>query len=139
MKYSVDTNVLSELTKPAPSPLVVDWLRRHETESAISSIVLGELRFGILLLPAGRKRTKLVRWFEEGVERFPVIDFDGDTASVWAALLAKLRHSGSAMPIKDSLIAASAKRHNLMVATRNVADFQRASVKIVNPFAAKSP
>jgi predicted nucleic acid-binding protein len=138
LKYSVDTNVLSELTKPAPSPLVVDWLRRHETELAISSIVLGELRFGILLLPAGRKRTKLVRWFEEGVKRFPVIDFDGDTASVWAELLAKLRHSGSAMPIKDSLIAASAKRHNLIVATRNVADFQRASVKIVNPFATKS-
>jgi predicted nucleic acid-binding protein len=57
VKYLVDANVLSEPTKPAPDPRVVAWLRAHEPDIAVDPVILGELRFGILILPKGRKRT----------------------------------------------------------------------------------
>ena len=64
MKYLVDANVLSEPTKPIPDPRVVAWLRAHEPDLAVDPVILGELRFGILILPKGRKRTTLERWFD---------------------------------------------------------------------------
>jgi toxin FitB len=66
VKYLVDANVLSEPTKPRPDPRVVAWLRAHEQDIAVDPVILGELRFGILVLPKGKKRTALERWFEEG-------------------------------------------------------------------------
>ena len=134
MKYLADTNVLSELTKPSPHAAAIEWLSLHESELVVSSIGLGELQYGILLLPAGRKRTRLLKWFAEGVQRFPTLDFDAGAAEAWAELLARLKKKGLAMPIKDSLIAAIAKKHDLVVATRNVSDFQHARVKLVDPF-----
>ena len=62
MKFLVDANVLSEATKPAPEPRVIEWLRVHERDLAVDPIILGELRFGILLLAKGKKRTALERW-----------------------------------------------------------------------------
>jgi len=67
--YLVDANILSEPTKPAPQPKVVEWLRRNEAEIAVDPIILGELRFGILLLPKGRRRARLEEWFEAGIQR----------------------------------------------------------------------
>ncbi len=66
MKYLVDFNVLSEPTKPAPDPRVIEWLRANEPEIAVDPVILGELRFGILILPWGRKRAALERWFDAG-------------------------------------------------------------------------
>jgi predicted nucleic acid-binding protein len=63
VKYLVDANVLSEPTKPKPDARVVAWLRAHEPDIAIDPVILGELRFGILSLPKGRKRASLERWF----------------------------------------------------------------------------
>ena len=137
MKYLADTNVLSEPTKPRPNAAVIEWLRHHESELVVSPIVLGELQYGILLLPSGRKRTRLLKWFAEGVRRFPALDFDIAAADAWARLLVRLKQKGQAMSIKDSLIAAVAKKHGLVVVTRNIADFQHASVKLVNPFDGK--
>ena len=134
MKYLVDANVLGEPTKPEPIDAVVDWLRKHESELVVSSIVLGELQYGIFLLPAGSKRTRLMKWFEQGVKRFPSLDFDSGVAEQWARLLASLKKKGNAMPIKDSMIAATAKAHGLIVATQNTSDFKPASVKTLNPF-----
>lgn len=134
MKYLVDANVLSEPTKPAPHTAVVDWLRSNERELAVNSIILGELEYGILLLPAGRRRTRLAQWFAAGVQRMRVLDFDAAAASEWARLLARLKAKGQSMPIKDSLIAASARAHGLIVATRNVTDFRHAGVPVENPF-----
>jgi predicted nucleic acid-binding protein len=132
--YLVDANVLGEPTRPAPNPTVVQWLRRHERELVIDPIVLGELRFGILLLPRGKKRTALERWFDEGVERLQCLPWEAETGLRWAVLLAGLRAAGKAMPIKDSLIAATALQHDLVVATRNTADFGKAGVRVVDPF-----
>ena len=135
MKFLVDANVLSEATKAVPSEAAVDWLRRHEHVVAVNTVVLGELEFGILLLPSGRRRKRLESWFSNVVEILPVLDMDRETARVWAALLARLRKKGRAMPLKDSLIAASALQHGLAVATRNSGDFAHCGVKLVDPFA----
>lgn len=134
MKYLVDANVLSEPTKPAPDPRVVAWLRAHEPEIAVDPVIVGELRFGILLLPKGRKRAVLERWFDAGVRRLHCLPWEADTGLKWAELLARLRTTGKSMPVKDSLIAATALVHGLAVATRNRADFLNAGVRIVDPF-----
>ena len=134
MKYLVDANVLSEPTKPAPDARVVAWLRQHERDLAVNPIILGELEYGILLLPASRRRTRLEQWFAAGVQRLRVLDFDTTTAAAWARLLARLKKKGRAMPIKDSLIAATALAYGLTVATRNTTDFRNTGVEIENPF-----
>ena len=134
MKFLVDSNVLSETTKPHPDGRVSDWLLRNEQDLAINPIVLGKMEYGILLLPSGGKRRRLQEWFTVGSERLRVVDFDQPTGAHLASLLARLKTSGLSMPIKDSLIAASALAHDLTVATRNIADFRHAGVRLVNPF-----
>ncbi|HSP67402.1 MAG TPA: PIN domain-containing protein [Bryobacteraceae bacterium] len=134
MKYLVDANVLSEPTKPAPDVRVIEWLRANEREIAVDPFILGELRFGILILPRGRKRAALERWFDGGVGCLQCLPWDADTGLEWAELLARLRRTGKAMPVKDSLIAATAAVHNLAIATRNRADFANAGVSVVDPF-----
>jgi len=134
MKYLVDTNVLSEPTKSQPALAVIQWLKKHESELLLNPIVLGELQYGILLLPSGKKRTRLLKWFAAGVARFAVLDFDSATADAWARLLAKLKRDGKAMPIKDSLIAATAKQHRLTIVTRDTNDFEACGVKLLKPW-----
>lgn len=134
MDYLVDANVLSEPTRPQPAAAVVDWLRTHDRRLFVNPIVLGELEYGILLLRAGRRRAQLEKWFVEGTKRLRVLDIDAQTAKVWAGLLAELKGKGLAMPVKDSLIAASARQHHLAVATRNTHDYRHAGVALVNPF-----
>jgi len=132
-RYLVDANVLSEATKPVPDQRVIDWLAHNESELAVDPIILGEIRFGILLLPRGRRRSRLERWFEDGVQRLQCIPWEASTGMRWAELLARLRAEGRAMPIKDSFIAASALAHDLAVATLNRRDFDAAGVIVVDP------
>ena len=131
--YLVDANVLSEATRPDPDQRLVEWLRGNEPELAVDPIILGELRFGILLLARGRCRTRLERWFEEGVRRLQCIPWEASTGLRWAELLASLRRSGRAVPIKDSLIAATALSHDLTIATLNRRDFEATGVTLVDP------
>jgi toxin FitB len=113
----------------------VAWLRAHEREMAVDPVILGELRFGILILPRGRKRADLERWFDTGASVLQCLPWDANTGLRWAELLARLRSEGKAMPIKDSLIAATALAHGLSIVTRNRADFLNAGVSVVDPFA----
>jgi predicted nucleic acid-binding protein len=132
--YLVDANVLSEATKAKPDVKVVDWLRHNESELVLDPIILGEIRFGIHLLPAGKRRRRLETWFNEGVARIACLSWGVETGLRWAKLLADLRSAGKAMPIKDSLIAATALVHDLTIVTRNQTDFRVARVKLLDPF-----
>jgi len=135
VKHLVDANVLSEATKPGPDPQIVEWLRRNERTLVVDPIVLGEVRYGILLLDRGTRRTKLEQWVDRGVGRIQCIPFDSAVGMRWAQLLADLRHRGRPMSIKDSLIAATALTHDLAVATLNRRDFEPADVRLVDPSA----
>lgn len=134
MKFIADANLLSEPTKPEPSPQVLEWLWHHEEHLAVTPIILGELEYGILLLTSSKRKKQLQVWFEKIRSTVCCLDFDSKVASSWVHLLARLKANGCAMPIKDSLIAASAIAHNLTLATRNVRDFQNAKVDLINPF-----
>jgi toxin FitB len=133
MARFLDANVLSEATKPRPDDRVVDWLQRNERDIAVDPVIVGEVRFGILLLARGRRRARLERWFDAGVARLHCITWDAATGLRWAQLLADLRWSGRAMPVKDSLIAATALTHDLAIATLNRRDFEAAGVTLVDP------
>jgi predicted nucleic acid-binding protein len=134
MTHLVDANVLSEPTKPVPSRTVVDWLSRNEGDLVVDSIVLGELCIGVLALPPGRKRTRLEQWFAAVVQAIDCIPWDAAISRRWARLVVDLRRRGSAMPLLDGMIAATALEHDLTVATRNVGDFRKAGVRVVDPF-----
>jgi toxin FitB len=136
VKYLVDANVLKRANEAHPEPRVIEWLRANERDPVVDPIILGELRFGNLLLPKGKKRTSRERWFDTGVQRLYCLPWEAETGLRWAELLAGLRTTGKAMPIKDSLIAATALTHELIVATRNGSDFKKAGVPIVDPFVA---
>lgn len=134
MRFLIDANVLSEPTKAKPNEKVVKWLRHHEPDLAVDPVILGEVRLGILLLPKGKRRASLEQWFEAGIQRLHCVPWEAQTGLRWAELLASLRLSGRAMPIKDSLIAATALVYGLAVATRNRSDFEKAGVSVVDPF-----
>lgn len=133
--FLVDANVLSEATRPEPEPRVLEWLVLHEREIAVDPIILGEILFGILLLPIGKRRSRLEGWFQDGVERLHCLAWEAATGLRWARLLAELRARGQSMSVKDSLIAATALIHGLAVVTHNRSDFEKAGVEIVDPFA----
>lgn len=130
----VDANVLSEGSKPEPNPRALAWLAANMPNLAVDPVILGEVRYGILKMPAGRRRERLEAWFDAGVSRIRCLTWDRETGLRWATLLADLRARGRAMPIKDSLIAATALTHGLPIATRNGRDFETAGLEIIDPF-----
>ena len=134
MKCLVDANVLSEATKPQPDARVLHWLTGNQALLVVNPIILGELQYGILKLPDGHRRKGLLDWFAQGAKHLPSVEIDTTTASCWAHLMSDLRRQGLAMPIKDSLIAASALQYGFAVATRNTRDFEASKVPLVNPF-----
>jgi predicted nucleic acid-binding protein len=134
MTYLVDANVLSEPTKKRPNARVVAWLSANERNLVVDSVVLGELALGILVLPRSRKRARLERWFETVVEHIECLAWDASVSRRWAQLVADLRRKGNVLPLLDSMIAATALMHELTVATRNVGDFRRAGVRVIDPF-----
>ena len=134
MTYLVDANVLSEPTKPAPDAKVVGWLNAHEDDLVVDSIVLGEIFLGVLALPSGRKRAQLEQWFDAVAQTIECLPWDAAVSRRWARLVVDLKNKGRGMPVFDGMIAATALAHDLTVATRNVRDFGKAGVKVVNPF-----
>ena len=134
MIYLVDANVLSEPTRPAPSSKVIDWLGANEQDIVVDSMMLGELYIEILALPRGRKRIQLEQWFEALVRTIDCLPWDATIARRWALLVVDLKRRGEPLPLLDGMIAATALRHDLTIATRNTRDFKRAGVKVLNPF-----
>jgi predicted nucleic acid-binding protein len=135
MTHLVAANMISEQTKRVPSGKVVDRLSTNEGNLVVDSIVLGELCIGILALPRGRKRTQLEQWFDDVAQTIDCLPWDGTISRRWAKLVVDLKQTGVKLPLLDSMIAATALHHELTVATRNTRDFQRAGVKVLDPFA----
>lgn len=134
MMYLVDANVLSEPTKQSADSKVVAWLTANESNLIVDSIIIGELRVGILALPRGRKRDRLEQWFETLVDTIECIPWDSAISRRWAALVVDLKRRGETVPVLDGMIAATALQHDLIIATRNTRDFQKTGVKTFNPF-----
>ena len=97
MTYLVDGNALSEATRPKPDTGVIEWLRQNEHEIAVDPVILGEIQFGILVLPRGRRRQRLQQWFQRGVIRIQCLTWETASGLRWAKLLADLRVAGQAM------------------------------------------
>ncbi|MCI0413727.1 type II toxin-antitoxin system VapC family toxin [bacterium] len=135
MTFLVDVNVLSEPTKPAPVAKVVDWLMANEGDFVVNSIILGEIYLGVLRVPGGRKRAQLDRWFDAVVRTIDCLPWDAAVGLRWAELLVDLKRKGHALPLLDSMIAATALEHHLTVVTRNTRDFQKTGAKVFDPFA----
>ncbi len=134
MKYLADVNVLSEPTKQLAEPKVAQWLMVNHAEIVVDPIVMGEMWEGIVSLPEGRRKQNLVIWFGQSPASLICLDWTVRTSIVWAELRDDVRRRGFTVPVKDTLIAATAKLHGLTVATRNVGDFIRCGVPVVNPF-----
>jgi len=134
--FLVDTNVWSETIRKSPSPDVVQWLRDNERELFISAISIGEIKAGIDSLPAGKRRDAYQRWLTETCERMSgrILSFNTSVAVVWGQMLAQSNSAGEKLPAIDSQIAATAKRHSLVIATRNEKDFANTGVNTINPF-----
>ena len=109
-------------------------MRDHEGQIVVNPVVLGEIWYGIRLVAPGRGRDALESWFEEVVRRIRCVPLDANTGLRWAELLARLRSRGRPMPVKDSLIAATALARGLVVVTRNRRDFEPAGVEVLDPF-----
>ena len=121
-------------SKSQPNPLVMDWLIEAREEITVDPIVMGEIWQGIVALPEGRRKRNLIEWFTRRRVEFPCLDWTLETAIVWAELRDAIRRDGHTVSVTDTMIAATAKLHGLTVATRNVDDFIRCGVPVVNPF-----
>lgn len=138
MNLLLDTNVLSEVRRPAPSPKVLAWLDTIDEDRAFISVAsIAELRRGIALLDDGRRRTALAAWLAHDLPaRFAgrILPIDHAVAERWGDLMAQSRRTGVALSVMDGFFAASALVSNLTLVTRNVKDFTALGVPLHNPW-----
>ena len=136
MSFLVDTDVLSDPSRPQPSPKVDAWLVAHQSQIYTSAISIGEIKRGIERLPTGAKRNGLEKWLEAVLASMDgrILAYNSRVAETWGAMMANLERQGHPMPLTDSLIAAIAKRHTLTLVTRNTADFAHTGLRVANPF-----
>jgi predicted nucleic acid-binding protein len=131
----LDTNIVSQRIKPNPDEKVVGWLSRlPDSDSFLSVVSILELRTGIDLLPAGRKRRDLESWLVDSVRRGyrgRILPVSEEVADMCGRLIAKAKSEGSTPDVNDALIAATARVHGLTVATLNRTHFERLGVELV--------
>ena len=137
MNYLIDTNVLSEPRCKKPDPRVVAWLQTNTSHIYTSVLVLGEIRYGIEILPANSARkAEMLKWHKElvGVLAGRVLSINARVVEEWAKLQAETYLKRRVLPVIDSLLAATARRYQLTLATDNVKDFVDIGLKLFNPF-----
>ncbi len=137
MNYLVDTNVLSEPRQKRPQAKVVAWLKANESSLYTSVLVTGEIRYGIELLPANSaRRASLLLWYERllSILAGRVLSINARVAEEWARLQVEAQARNLVLPTVDSLLAATARRYSLVIATANVSDFKFSGVKLLNPY-----
>lgn len=134
----VDTNLVSELMRADPAPAVLDWFSRHDASTLhLSAICEAELRRGVALLPWGKRRDQLARAVEAVlVDDFAgrILPFDSAAAAAFAAVFVERRAAGRPISFQDCQIAATARAHGAVVATRNVSDFEDCGIEVVDPW-----
>ena len=135
----LDTNVLSETLRPAPSAAVLEWLSGQDPESVfLTTITQAELLYGIELLPAGKRKMHLHRAVEELLaEDFAgrILPFDESAARLFGPIAAHRAKLGRPISQPDAMIAAIARSRRSAVATRNTADFAHCGIRLIDPWA----
>lgn len=138
MRLLLDTNVMSEVTKPRPNESVLKWLHElDEDRTFISIISIAEIRRGVALMDSGRKRDALDEWLTHDLpQRFDnrIIPVEGPVALAWGNLMALAKRNGRGLASMDGLIAATAIAHDLTLATRNIKDFEGLGIDITDPW-----
>lgn len=137
MSWLLDADVLSQPAKKKGDVRVIAWLEAVQDDCYTSSIVIAQLAFWVRS-KRGRQREALQAWLTRLVDAMHgrILGFSVMVAQVWADQEHLLKATGQRMPIEDSYIAATARRHNLVIATGNEKDFQRPGLKVFNPFKA---
>lgn len=133
--YLLDTNVISELTRRVPALPVVAFLSGNHN-LWLSTIVLHELEFGLRLLALGQRRDRLRATLSEFITGYEdrVLPLERMGAEWAAHFRAQAHRAGRVLDLGDALIAGTAKAHDLVLATRNVADFGRLDLDVINPW-----
>ena len=134
----LDTNVVSELMRPEPAPMITAWIGKHATPSLfLTTITKAELRFDIEIMAPGKRREHLVasleRMLQTGFAR-RILPFDSGAARAYAVVAATRRRLGRPIAQADAQTAAIARVRRMVIATRNVQDFKYAAVDTVNPW-----
>jgi len=142
-RYLLDTNIISEVVRPAPSRSLLAWMAdRADEDLFVSALTIADVRRGVLELPAGRKRDRLDAWFS-GPEGPPalfagrVLPFDEAAGLIWARLMAEGTAAGRPRSALDTIIAATAAANDFIVVTGNEKDF--AGVEVFNPLKGARP
>lgn len=141
-RYLLDTNIISQVTKPVPSASLITWMAEQSDQNLfIASLTLAEIRRGLLEKPTGKKRRALERWFAgpEGPQALfagRILPIDEAAALNWARLMAEGTANGQPRSAFDMIIAAVAEANHCVVVTDNEKDF--AGIKIVNFLRAKN-
>lgn len=134
----LDTNVISEPLRREPAPRVVEWIDAQALETLyLSAITVAEIRSGIALLPAGKRRTGLLENLERRVLPLfagRVLPFDLPCTQTYAELIAKAQKAGLAIAAADGFIAATAATNGFAVATRDTSPFEAAGITVINPW-----
>jgi predicted nucleic acid-binding protein len=134
----LDTNVVSELLRVDPAAQVEAWLSEQDGASVyFTAVGEAELRYGVAILPAGKRRTALTKIIEDILEqdfRDRILAFDRAAARVYATISAKRRAAGRPISQFDCQIAAIAGAHGAAVATRNTADFAGCGIAVIDPW-----
>ena len=135
MTWLVDADVLSQPAKKKGDRRVIEWLEREESRCHTSTIVVAQLAYWVRT-KEGRTRDALQDWLRQLLDAMEgrVLGFSLAVAHVWAEQQRALDAAGLRMPLADSYIAATARRHGLTVVTGNERDFRRPGVKLLNPF-----
>jgi toxin FitB len=138
VSFLLDTNVVSEWTKPRPNSGVIEWLDEvSEDDVFLSVVTFAELRRGIERLPASARRKRLDEWLRSDLPiRFEgrIAPVDGAVADEWGRLVARREADGRPFNAMDALIAATAQVHELTLVTRNVSDFKASLKSLLNPW-----
>ena|SRR5689334_15527952 len=138
MSYLLDTCVVSEFAAKQPSEKVASWLAKLDPESVyISVVTLGEIQKGIDKLPASKRKEALRAWLKDDLLirfRGRLLPLEVGEMLTWGTLISRVEAKGLPMPLIDSLIAATALHHDLVLVTRDEDDFSPSGASIVNPW-----